>query len=216
VSDQKQENKSRSVYNKLRNEILNKRLFPGERLVERELVKQFDASSIIIREALSNLARDGLVTLQPYRGATVTKLKKKDIEEIYELREELESLASRLAAKRIDNVNIEKLTKELIDTEKKIKNGTLNYIEAIEKIKVHEKIGELCGNSRLHRIVHEIHSQTKLLINTTLASENRPQIAFEEEVNILKAIIEKDVKRAEKNARKHILDAKKIILEETN
>jgi DNA-binding GntR family transcriptional regulator len=210
----KYNNKSGRVYKQLREDILQKKFLPGERLVERELVKKLDASSIIVREALSNLSRDGLVTLEPYRGATVTKLTHEDINEMYELREELDSFAAKLAAQRITDEKAAEISDLIKKTDDELKKGRLDYDTAIKKMQIHDLIGELSGNSRIKRIIHDIHNQSRLLIRTSLASYERPKNAYEEEKRILKSIIERNAKAAEKHARQHIRSAKKIILME--
>ena len=79
----------------LRREIVEMRLRPGQRLVERELIKQIGVSRTTIREALRELAAEGLVTTIPQKGAIVAIPSPKEAAEVYEVRALLEGLAAR-------------------------------------------------------------------------------------------------------------------------
>ena len=84
---------SDEVLDRLRVAIIRGQLKPGQRLNETMLATTLDVSRGPVREALTQLAREGLVVLQRYKGATVARLSQEEIEEIYELRVALERLA---------------------------------------------------------------------------------------------------------------------------
>ena len=107
-----------SVVDHLRNMILMRRLSPGERLAQDELAKQLGVSRTPIREALHRLASEGLVTISPYRGASVAKFSLSDLEEIYAVRSALESHAAHLSAQRITDEELEQLEGLLRQMEK--------------------------------------------------------------------------------------------------
>ena len=86
----------------LKKSILAGDLKPGERLTEMVLADQFAVSRGTVRTALHQLNSDGLVVLTPYTGWSVTTIDRHDIWEIYTLRAGLETLATRLAAERLD------------------------------------------------------------------------------------------------------------------
>ena len=77
----------------LREAILSGELKPGQALTEMDLARQLGVSRAPIREALRILNSEGLVETIPYRGTTVTRLSRVDIEEIYSMRMLLESYA---------------------------------------------------------------------------------------------------------------------------
>jgi DNA-binding GntR family transcriptional regulator len=83
---------------KLREDILARRIAPGERLVESELTNRFSVSRGSIREALRLLAAEGFLEHLPNRGAIVRRLTRQEIGELFQIRAELEALAARLAA----------------------------------------------------------------------------------------------------------------------
>jgi len=82
---------------KLRDAILLGEYIPGQNLRLEEIAKRFNVSTTPVREALSDLADEGLVTIFPHRGASVTKLSPEELQDIYEIRATLEAMAARLA-----------------------------------------------------------------------------------------------------------------------
>lgn len=93
--------KSREVFEQLRDAIWSGDLAPGTPLREAHLAKQLNVSQVPVREALLQLEHLGLVVRVPDRGTTVTKLTRREIEQMREVRLHLERMAFELAAKRI-------------------------------------------------------------------------------------------------------------------
>jgi DNA-binding GntR family transcriptional regulator len=98
-----------TIVDGIRDMILNGPLKPGDRLRQDELANTFGVSTMPIREALRQLQAEGLVIFRPRRGATVASLSVSEYEEIYRLREELETLACRWAAEDFDRIPIDRL-----------------------------------------------------------------------------------------------------------
>lgn len=82
---------------RLRREILSGVLAPGERIIEEQLTQRFGISRAPLREALRELAQQGLVEHLPRRGVRVTELSRVDVDELFGLRDVLERYAMRLA-----------------------------------------------------------------------------------------------------------------------
>ena len=91
---------SETAYQLLRDEIIQWKLEPGTPLGEVETSQRLGVSRTPLREALSRLIAEGLVRTGPGRTAVVTSLSRRDIVELFELREALETQAARLAARR--------------------------------------------------------------------------------------------------------------------
>jgi len=98
-----------AVVDGIRDMILNGQLKPGDRLRQDELAKTFGVSTMPIREALRHLQAEGLVIFRPRRGATVARLSVSEYEEIYCIREALETLACRWAVEDLDRIPIDRL-----------------------------------------------------------------------------------------------------------
>src|SRR5574337_216176 len=80
------------IYAALRSEILGGRRPPGQRLKFPELSTTYDASVSVIREALTRLAAEGLVTSEPHQGYAITELSVDRLDELTDARLELETL----------------------------------------------------------------------------------------------------------------------------
>ena len=88
------------AYVHLREEIIGVRLAPGTLLREDDLIQRLGIGRTPVREAVQRLQRDGFVTVLPRRGTLVSEISITDLAAIYEVRKQLESWASRLAAER--------------------------------------------------------------------------------------------------------------------
>lgn len=89
--------------------IINSELKPGEKVPEKQLCDQFGVSRTPLREALKVLASDGLVRLEPNRGAWVTQVTRDEVEEVFPVLGALEALSGELACKHITDAEIEEV-----------------------------------------------------------------------------------------------------------
>lgn len=94
--------------------ILSGDLKPGDRLRQDDLANTLGVSTMPIREALRQLQVEGLVVFRPRRGATVAKIAVSDYEEIYFMREALETLACRWVAEDFKRIPLDRL-KQLLE-----------------------------------------------------------------------------------------------------
>jgi DNA-binding GntR family transcriptional regulator len=97
------------VAESLRHEILEGRLKPGEWLRQERLAQEHGVSHMPVREALKQLAAEGLVEHVPYRGARVVQFTLDDVEDLYECRAFIEGLAARSAAVHISDTQVAEL-----------------------------------------------------------------------------------------------------------
>lgn len=105
-----------SIADRLRNLILSHHLRPGERLVQRDLAEQLGVSRTPIREALYELASDGLVVLSPHKGASVADFSLEDLKDIYSIRIPLEGYGAYLATQNIgpeDLIQLQTLVEQM-------------------------------------------------------------------------------------------------------
>lgn len=92
---------SQQVYAHLRAGILENTYPPGSSLPEEALAAKLNVSRVPVREALRRLSAEGLVSIKPRQGATVTELTSKQFLDAYQVREALEVLAVRLAVPKL-------------------------------------------------------------------------------------------------------------------
>jgi DNA-binding GntR family transcriptional regulator len=104
------------VLEALRASIVNGRLAPGARLIERELISMMGVSRTVIREALRQLEAEGLVDVVPNRGAIVRELTVEEARDLYAIRALLEGLAARMFVEKASADEIAALGRELKGT----------------------------------------------------------------------------------------------------
>src|SRR5437016_5026043 len=101
--------KKDQVVSAIKDAILSGAIEPGDQIVESRMAQQLGSGIPLVREALIALEHQGFVQKTPYKGTTVTKLEPKQIQQIFQLRVELESLAVEWAKKNITPVDIKDL-----------------------------------------------------------------------------------------------------------
>lgn len=137
------------VYDAMRDAIFSGKLTPGLRLTETGLANDFDVSRVVIREALQQLAHDGLVVQNSYKGTNVVKLDSEEVNEILAVRSLLEAEAIRLAMPRLtdeDRSELKRMATELDSTSDPSNHTELDF-------NFHQRIWELSGNQTLKRIL---------------------------------------------------------------
>src|SRR5215510_2476231 len=101
------------IVDELQREIISGGFQPGQRLVERELIRRFGVSSIPVREALQELENRGLVVKRYNCGCSVVQLTPKEVARICDLRRVLEPKVMEWAAERITPQTSAALQKQL-------------------------------------------------------------------------------------------------------
>jgi DNA-binding GntR family transcriptional regulator len=104
-------NSSQLASDLIREAILDGEYAAGERLKEDELAQRLDVSRTPVREALRRLEAEGLVVVEPQRGATVRAYEPRELDDMYRLRAVLEGYAARRAAERITDSELDELRK---------------------------------------------------------------------------------------------------------
>jgi DNA-binding GntR family transcriptional regulator len=193
------------VYQHLREQILEGRLAPGERITLAGLAAEFRTSQMPIREAARRLAHEGLIEITPHTGMSVTALSTKDTLEIFAIRPVLEGLAASLAASigpsladRLDAINA-----EIADAVKRAEYAEI----ADANWRFHQEILVAANNDYLARLLTELWTRSfRFRIGFKLIP-GRAQSAVVEHAEIADAIRHGDSKAADAAARRHIENA---------
>lgn len=140
-----------SLTAQLRGRILEGDFAPGTRLVERELTEAHRTSRPTVRSALRALAAEGLVTIEPHRGASVSAFSRSSLSELFELRTALEVEAARIALAR----NPDGLQEDLQQAVDTLTARCRRPREPFKRIAaahtaIHDAIAAAAGNERLH------------------------------------------------------------------
>jgi len=151
------------VYQELRHRIITKNLKPGQRLPEVNIAVEMGVSRTPVREALRRLASEGLVLIIPNSGARLASPTKREMEDTYVVREQLECLATRIAAGRISERNIRRLEDTIIEEERAFEEKNLElYLEVNETF--HKVIADSSGNRVLSEYVENILARTNAYV----------------------------------------------------
>lgn len=137
----------------LKDQILEGRLVPGQRLISRDLMEELGVSRGPLREAFRRLAADRLVQLIPNRGALVRRLSPDEIVNLFQIREALEGQAARLAAVRIDEEGNRAFFQAIVDEGRlhKQKKDIGPFI--VHNREFHQAIVKLSGNPELGELI---------------------------------------------------------------
>jgi DNA-binding GntR family transcriptional regulator len=191
------------AYTEIRRKILSAQISPKTRLKEDFWARKLSVSRMAIRETLTRLLGEQLVTLGPKGGYFVNSLTPEDIGQIRELREILELGALRLAQEKITRDQIGRLEKICKDFTAMVEQGY--YAGACEAdLKFHETLMECSGNNKL--VQTYINSHIPLFhqrLTKSNSSENDYELTDKEHRAIVKALKEKKLEEAERVMKQH-------------
>jgi len=200
---------SEATYLRLRSEIVRGLLRPNERLVEAELAQRLAVSRTPIREGLQRLAADGLV-ISRRRGWVVYEHTPGEIGEIYEIRSALEGYAARLAAERATDEQLSRVVEVMRGSEGILSAPRRRMVEVNDRF--HDAIIEASGNRRL---AEEIRRNRLYYFNYRLAnlySDEEVSASRAQHERIVRALLDRDPRKAEDITRHHIRYALETIL----
>jgi DNA-binding GntR family transcriptional regulator len=147
------------VAERLREAILNDQLSPGQHLREEEISKTLDVSRGPVRDAFLMLEREGLVSLSRHRGATVVQLSLEDLGEVYSLRSAIESLAVRLAIRRRQEGDLDRLEDSLSELQVAMRRKITEQAAARLDVNFHDAIFRAAHHDRLYKNWSNIRMQ---------------------------------------------------------
>ncbi|MFB3903145.1 MAG: GntR family transcriptional regulator [Acidobacteriota bacterium] len=200
------------VLSSLRAAILNRRYQPGEHLVETELARQYGTSRGPIRDAIKELAQEGLVVIQPHKGGVVATFSAQDILEISELRILVEGHATRLASQNATAEDLELLQAKYDEMQSLADAGDLRRL--VEKdIDFHREVCRLSGNGRLLKLWTSLASQIRLFLVMFDQVYFTPQYIVETHRPILEAMYRRDHAAAEEEIKRHLAEAAETIVQ---
>jgi len=191
------------VYDYLRDCIVNLSLRPGERIDVKGLAQELLVSQTPIREAIHKLVEQGLIEPKPYIGYFVVQLSQRDIQELFDLRKSLETLALRYVYENVDGEKLKELLKRLDDLEQR---GF--PVRDTQKFDEDFHLGFLIKGSDNRWLEKFANGVIDLIKLTTRLSMN-PRAACEEHREILQAVARHDFNMAVRALEAHLERAKK-------
>jgi DNA-binding GntR family transcriptional regulator len=195
------------AYEHIRRGILDATLPVGTALSEYQLAKEIGVSRTPVREALKRLEQEGLVRSVARRGTFVADLTLRDIVEVYQVRIQLEALAARVAAERMEPSQIKELLTELDRAERLAQQGRLDAAREHD-IHLHKSIVESTSNGRLAQILSTLEDQVHRIRQRAMNHATRVPATLAEHRAVLEAIQKRDGASAERAMREHLQAAR--------
>lgn len=192
------------AYTEIRSLILSGELSPGSRVTVRPLVDRLSLSPTPIRTALATLERQGMLEIHEHRGYFVPTLGRDDMLEIYELREAVDGIASRRAARSSTRPELVTALSRLLDRQRRcVRAGDIDGYAELD-MRFHQTIWDASGNRRLAAICENLVGQLRIGNNISTRAPGRPEASLDEHRAIIDAIDAGDARGAERATRRHV------------
>lgn len=199
------------VYEELKMQILTGKIIPGTRMMEVDLANEIGVSRTPIREAIRKLEKEGLVTIEPRRGAYASQISTKDMVEILEVRQNMEGLAAFFAASRMQADQLAELKEVAKLYNEAVKSGNMQEMIKYDT-RFHRIIVESCNNKVLVQMIEQLQELVLrfryIYYDNFRRAENMP----EEHLEIMTAIETGDAEAARAAADIHIDRLKELVI----
>jgi DNA-binding GntR family transcriptional regulator len=200
------------AYKELKRIILEYRVPLGGKLNEGELAAALGISRTPVREAINRLEKEGLVQIFPQRGAFVVRFSEKDVFELFLIRENLEGLAARLAAERINEENLVKLESCIQGFQEPFTEKDVQRY-AKEDFRFHQTIVAVSDAQRLIKMISTLYDHIRIFRLTTLGLSSRMKTSLAEHRLLIEAFQRRDSEQAEQMMRQHIHHVREGVME---
>ncbi|QWD86101.1 GntR family transcriptional regulator [Polynucleobacter asymbioticus] len=191
------------VAERLREQIFSHELAPGSWLDEQSLALAFGISRTPMREAIKVLASEGLVTTKMNKGAYVTEVDRRDLEQIFTVLSLLEGQAAKETALKATEAQLTQLDNLHHRLEKAAADRDIEQFFEIN-VKFHDLIQEIAGNKWMNGVIEDLRKVLKLQRRDSLSRSGRLLSSLIEHREILQAILKRDSIAAELAMRKHL------------
>ncbi|WP_460066667.1 GntR family transcriptional regulator [Streptomyces sp. YKOK-I1] len=202
-----------TVIAEMRRRIIKGEVEPGSALSEAALADEFGVSRTPVREALKQLQTEGLVEIRPRVGTYVTLPSRREITELFEMKELLEGAAARLLARRGRVPETDALERNLREADEAVeRDDRERYAGLVQEF--HDLLLAGSDNSKLQAHYRMLMNQLAYprLVNTSLSRPGRAIQSDREHHLVLELILEKDGDSAERVMREHVRASRRALL----
>jgi len=182
--------------------IVERRLTPGTKLAEQQIADIFQVSRTLVRQALNQLSRDRLVTLEPARGAFVAMPSVEEARQVFEVRAMLEAALVRQLATRISDAQIAQLRSHLSDEREAIARTDVSGRTRL-LADFHVVLARQLGNEVLAQLLADLLSRSSL-ISLMYQSAHSAEHSQDEHVQIVEALARRDGRAAVRLMQQHL------------
>ena len=196
---------SDKAYHLIKHKIVTLELPPSSLIDEQQLTEELSIGRTPVREALRQLAAEKLVTIVPRRGTFVADISITDLQELWEVRWDLEGLAARLAAERIDRQHLEQM-KALFDEFDQVvdERGGKAFMDIDDRF--HHLLYQATHNKFLEDVLDRLYTLSARLWYMSLDRLSHQVVseAIKEHTKVVEALEKRDAKEAERVIQRHI------------
>jgi DNA-binding GntR family transcriptional regulator len=182
--------------------IVERRLAPGTKLAEQKIADIFEVSRTLVRQALNQLSRDRLVTLEPARGAFVAMPSVEEARQVFEVRAMIEAALARQLAARITDAQITRLRSHLRDEREAIARTDVSGRTRL-LADFHVVLARLLGNEVLAQLLADLLSRSSL-ISLMYQSAHSAEHSQDEHAQIVEALARRDARAAARLMEHHL------------
>ncbi len=182
--------------------IVERRLAPGTKLVEQQIADVFAVSRTVVRQALNQLSRDRLVTLEPSRGAFVATPSVEEAQQVFEVRRMVEGSMVRQLAARITAAQVAELRAHLRGERLAVQQADVSGRTRL-LADFHVILARMLGNEVLAELVADLLSRSQLIALMYQSSHSAEHSQTEHE-GIVSALEQRDARAAARLMEQHL------------
>jgi DNA-binding GntR family transcriptional regulator len=187
------------IRDRIRDRISDGTYPPGTRLVERDLAAEFAVSRAPVREAVRMLNSEGFVEMLATRGVIVRQLSRTDVEELFDVREALETMAFRKAAERATRGDVKRLEGLARRAERAIKAVDRDTVYACN-VEFHDVVPKMARNKVLVDMLEPVEGR----LHWINLQNDEPELLWNEHRIMLQALVTGDADLAQRLSVQHI------------
>jgi DNA-binding GntR family transcriptional regulator len=194
------------IYHSIKQMIFQGVFAPGDRIYEAKIAREFNVSRSPVREAVRALEKDGLLFIDGKSQITVYKPTMRDVEEIYQCRMALESLAAELTTRLASSHELEEIEKTLIQTKDGLEHKDDQNKDILVSLngRFHDLITRFSRNKRLQKQLDDLRSLTYYYRVINFQGDNRAGVIFNEHQKIFTYIKQRNEQKASSVMAEHI------------
>jgi DNA-binding GntR family transcriptional regulator len=203
------------VYLRLKDDIFEFRLTPGERFTETKMAERYDVSRTPLRDALYRLQREGYLEVAFRGGWQVRNLDFRYFDDLYDLRIVLETIAlERICHSPADSDELDELKRIWLVTRPEREQDGRRVSQLDEGF--HASLVSAAGNAEMSRVHAELTEKLRILRRLDFTEEERVHATYEQHSKILQLVLRRDYAESAMLLRSHIqesqLEVRKITL----
>ncbi|KAF1020317.1 MAG: HTH-type transcriptional regulator McbR [Paracidovorax wautersii] len=183
--------------------ILAGHLRPGERIVEADLARRMDISRAPVREAARRLESMGLLISRPRHGFAVRTISSREVDDLYQVRIDLELLGATLACQQATDAQLARLL-PMVDHMAAQATRLAQSERVALDLGFHCYISEISGNGYLHRLFDNMQAEVRLFLSLSEASYEDPVYLAETHRPIAQALAARDAQTVRGALRYHL------------